>query len=529
MAGRAKPSEVFDVSKSGALILGKDRLEDYATKYLSHRCAKALETPMPLPIDEILEYDNLTVKEVRLSKNLDIFGCCMLLTGEVNIYDEETDTYHPKTFEEGTILFDPKSEARFGDGAKRNTIIHEALHWEKDKTFFEILKVKNRAETEKLSPIMCRSSKTFYEPPEKKKTKENEVRWMEWQAHRLAPRVLMPYEMFRKKAKELIEESRFGKSNVLPSCDGVIEALSEFFIVSRSSVKYRLLEVGLRDEISRYEDYDAIFEEINGSEEYAKLTPIEAYQLLQEESLLQEWVSGGRFIFADGYFVLSEKEYVVFKNGEIHLSAKAKRNLEKCVLNIHEQKYIEYPNFWKDYAGYAMMFQTVGMDKRLFTFHPKYQSNIDKLDPATAYDAAANEIFSYDVDAEREMYGHIVDPSKTLCQTIVAIMDMCGCDTSAKFNRRTLLHKNYYSGIKNDKKNDMKEKTLMAICVGMKLNSRLTQELFKKSVNNYQVYVDPYATYTLIMEQFPSLPIDDFNEMLSRKGMDKLGTEMRDP
>ena len=214
---------------------------------------------------------------------------------------------------------------------------------------------------------------------------------------------------------------------------------------------------------------------------------------------------------------------------KIHLSAKAKRNPEKCVLNIHEQKYIEYPNFWKDYAGYAMMFQTVGMDKRLFTFHPKYQSNIDKLDPATAYDAAANEIFSYDVDAEREMYGHIVDPSKTLCQTIVAIMDMCGCDTSAKFNRRTLLHKNYYSGIKNDKKNDMKEKTLMAICVGMKLNSRLTQELFKKSVNNYQVYVDPYATYTLIMEQFPSLPIDDFNEMLSRKGMDKLGTEMRDP
>ena len=97
---------------------------------------------------------------------------------------------------------------------------------------------------------------------------------------------------------------------------------------------------------------------------------------------------------------------------KIHLSAKAKRNPEKCVLNIHEQKYIEYPNFRKDYVGYAMMFQIAGM----------------------------------------------------------------------------------------------------------KLNSRLTQELFKKSVNNYPVYVDPYVTYTLIMEQFPGLPIDDFNEMLSRKG-----------
>ena len=49
-----------------------------------------------------------------------------------------------------------------------------------------------------LYPIMCRQSETFYEPPEGKKTKENEVKWLEWQAHRLAPRVLMPFEMFQK-------------------------------------------------------------------------------------------------------------------------------------------------------------------------------------------------------------------------------------------------------------------------------------------------------------------------------------------
>ena len=326
-----------------------------------------------------------------------------------------------------------------------------------------------------------------------------------------------------------MEESRSEQSNILPTCDGLIEALSDFFIVSRSSVKYRLLEVGLRDEISRYDDFEAIYEEIIGSKEYAKLTPIEAYQLLQEESSLQEWVYGGRFVYADGYFVLADKEYITAKNGEILLTAKAKRNIEKCVLNIHEQKYTEYPNFCKDFAGYAMLFQTAGMDRRLFSFHPKYQSNIDKLDTDTAYDAATNAIFSDDIDDEKEIYKTIVDPTQSLCQILMFIMDKRGCDTSAKFNHRTLLHKNYYGDIKNDKKNDMKTKTLMAICVGMKLNSRLTQEVFKRSVNNYQVYVDPYATYTRIMETLPSLPIDDFNEILSRKGMETLGTEMRDP
>ena len=50
----------------------------------------------------------------------------------------------------GTVLLDPASEMS-GEGAKRNTLIHEALHWEKDKTYFEILKVKNALVAEKLS------------------------------------------------------------------------------------------------------------------------------------------------------------------------------------------------------------------------------------------------------------------------------------------------------------------------------------------------------------------------------------------
>lgn len=221
MTNKPTSSDIFDINKkTGALILGKNRLDDYATKYLTRHCKKALETPMPLPVDEILQKANLTVKEV-----------------------------------------------------------HEALHWEKDKTYFEILAVKNAAASEKLYPIMCRQSETFYEPPEGKKTKENEVKWLEWQAHRLAPRVLMPFEMFKKKALELIDSYQNPQNDIIPSCDTLIEDLSTFFIVSRVSVKYRLIEVGLLDRISGFEDFDAVFAEINSSKELVALTPVEAYQL----------------------------------------------------------------------------------------------------------------------------------------------------------------------------------------------------------------------------------------------------------
>lgn len=201
MMNRPTFSDVYDINpKTGALILGKNRLDDYATKFLNKYCKKALDTPMPLPVNEILKTMKLTVMEASLSRNMDIFGCCLLLDSEVEVFDREEGTSSLVFYPAGTVLLDPASEEMYGEGAKRNTLIHEALHWEKDKTYFEILKVKNALVAEKLYPIMCRHTETFYEPPEGKKTKENEVRWLEWQAHRLAPRILMPVKMFRKKS-----------------------------------------------------------------------------------------------------------------------------------------------------------------------------------------------------------------------------------------------------------------------------------------------------------------------------------------
>ena len=56
MTNKPTSSDIFDINKkTGALILGKNRLDDYATKYLTRHCKKALETPMPLPVDEILQ------------------------------------------------------------------------------------------------------------------------------------------------------------------------------------------------------------------------------------------------------------------------------------------------------------------------------------------------------------------------------------------------------------------------------------------------------------------------------------------
>ena len=80
MRNNLTTSDIFDVNrKTGGLILGKNRLDDYASKYLSHVCKEALTTPMSLPVEQILADAHLTVIEVSLSKNLDIFGCYLTI------------------------------------------------------------------------------------------------------------------------------------------------------------------------------------------------------------------------------------------------------------------------------------------------------------------------------------------------------------------------------------------------------------------------------------------------------------------
>lgn len=105
MMNRPTFSDVYDINpKTGALILGKNRLDDYATKFLNKYCKKALDTPMPLPVNEILKTMKLTVMEASLSRNMDIFGCCLLLDSEVEVFDREEGTSSLFFYPAGTVL-----------------------------------------------------------------------------------------------------------------------------------------------------------------------------------------------------------------------------------------------------------------------------------------------------------------------------------------------------------------------------------------------------------------------------------------
>lgn len=514
-------SDIYDVNKkTGALILGKNRLDDYATKFLTKYYKEALIEPMPVSVDEILKKMGLKIYQERLSRDLDVFGCCLLLDAKIKTYNDNSNEYIYKNFNKGTIIIDPVVSDLYGEGFRRNTIIHEIVHWEKDKVYFEILNLKNKSVSEKLSPIMCKQSEMFFTPPEGSKTKINEIRWLEWQAHRLAPRILMPKNNFKNKALEILK--RTGK-NI--SCDFLVQELSEFFVVSRTSVKYRLLEVNLEKELSNLNDYSIVFSEIN-SKDYIKLEPYEAIKMINENSSLSKWVDEKKLIFVEGYFVPANKEFVIQKEGKLYLSEKVKRNFKKYIVNIREQNEIYYDNYNRDYLGFSLYRRDKEADKKLITFHLKYQTEFD-YDSNEVYDTFIKEITSYNEKEEKELIKILGNPDKTLCNALWFLMENRGWKYPEIFYEKTELHKNYHGKIKNDKYNNMTTRTLMSICVGLKLSLRLTEKLFEKSENKLNYYDEPDKTYIRIMEKMPGLDIRDFNVILDKLDIKELGTEIK--
>lgn len=516
---RKTSSDVYDINhKTGALVIGKNRLDDYATKFLNKYCKEALQKPMAIPVEKIIEKMNLVIMEERLSSNLDILGCCLLIDGEINVYNTETDEYEEKFFKQGTIVIDLLAAEIYGEGSKRNTLIHESLHWEKDKTYFEILKLKNRKLTEKVYPIMLRQSETFYEPPKRNQTKENEVMWLEWQAHKLAPRILMPYLTFKEKARELLSDEGI-------TCDEIVKELSAFFKVSKESAKYRLFEVGLEKELSIISDFERIFEDQLSKNEFVKLSYIDAFQMLEKNELLSQWVDKGKFVFVDGYFVLANQEYIKIKNGKLSLSTKAKRNLKKCVINIRVKRYIEHGINRKKVA---FLLKDDGIDKRFYLFKPEDQTHLRReVSEDELYGYFSDSLDKENIEDEIEFEKLLVDPQTTLCDCLWYSFRKNGWMLPEKFNEETELHKNYHGKIRNNKYNNMGKDILWPICIGLKYSVRTIQKIFNKSDNKLKEFEDPDRLYILILEKMPGINLRDFNGILEKRNMKVLGSEIR--
>lgn len=485
--------------------LGRRGLEGYASYLVAALAPEAGHRPMAFPLAKVYGDLGLQVVEARLSSAAEIMASCLLTEGPVQVFGPAGP--EARHFPAGTVLIDPRVRA-YGLGAWRNSLAHELVHWIKDRP-------RLFGDGTRPTPPLCRvldQGRRAGPPP-------SVLGRLEWEAHRLAPRVLMPWKPFGQALREALPGAK--------SCQGLLDDLAGLFQVSRASAALRIGELGYQPVLAHFADSGHFYPPSSPPRSYVPVSRPEAEALLARDPALRDRVRQGDVVFVfDGYFVKKDPAFLCRDGaGKLRVKSVAPDFLARCALNIRELP--GRPYGWEDPATAWLMQRTQDhIDKRLLIYHPDFQAD-DFLDPEEAYEAVQRALSSLDEEEEKACLRIITDPDLTLCQTLARLMALQGWKYPRQFEEETRLHKNYFGRIQRDAYNNMGKDKLMALCVGLKLNLYLTVHLFRKAGYVLHRYQDPDRTYLKILEHAPGLPFDDFNGILRQSHLQELGTVNR--
>lgn len=202
--------------------------EKVATEFLETYYPQALSSPQPVPILDIAKNElKLDLKFICLSEELDIYGMTIFDDGVVEVYDPVKGLYDKKKYSRKTVLIDPDVVKKTNVGCLNNTIAHECVHWYKHRMYYLMQRL-----------VLPRHAKFCKCQVDQVGYFSNEEDILENQAIGIAPKILMPKQMFVKVAEELginDEQANWREIN----------RLADFFKVSKQSTIIRLEECNI--------------------------------------------------------------------------------------------------------------------------------------------------------------------------------------------------------------------------------------------------------------------------------------------
>lgn len=358
-------------------------LDAEATKFLEKYYRKALKTPMPINMEELLENMCLEMRYAPLPDN--IFGMTYFDDADVDVCDVLQKNIHQEHIEAGTILINPMIFFMRNVGSRNNTIVHECVHWDRHSNFFELQKLLN----DDISHISCEIVEKY---DSKTSGIDDALKWMEWQANALTPHILMPSEMTKVKFKEILSNTRHAYPGTRPAVitEFAIQSLADFFDVSVVSAKIRLAELGFEfvEGTSVYVDgkYYPPYSFKMGSLKKNQTFIIDSKSAVIETTFNQELgelAHSGAIIYANGMYCINDEKYVTRSDaGTPILTDYALEHVDECCLAFDRK--IRVSNKYDDsYYRVCFLCRDIKSDSIVeATFDKDYKNNQDVAERA---------------------------------------------------------------------------------------------------------------------------------------------------
>ncbi len=320
------------LSDSLVPILSKEQLEEEAEDFLVRNFKEGLTSPIGVAATTLAEAMGLNVVYRHLSSDNSVFGQICFSECELEVYSKLCG-YVKERFPGRTILVDPDTYFLRNVGTVNNTIVHECVHWDRHRKAFMLEKLYNRNATQ----IRCMVVGGI---------KDDSVRsaadWMEWQANALAPRIQMPFNLFKAEAQAVILQYRqdYNTDNLIKIIEPVIDELAARFGVSRQAAKIRMIDIGYKEAVGAFEYVDGHyvppyrFKEGSISKNQTYCISVEDAMFIDFSSQrLHSQTARGAYIYVESHLCLNSPKYVeLMPDGSVAMTEYGRLHVDECCL-----------------------------------------------------------------------------------------------------------------------------------------------------------------------------------------------------
>lgn len=493
-------------------VYAKD-LDKHAEKFLEKYCPQALETPMPLPIKDIINNMGLTVFYAPLTDG--IFGQTYFNTATVDTYTSLDKREVVSTvIQPGTILVNPDVFFMRNIGSRNNTIIHECVHWDKHYKFFELQKLLNPEH----QAISCAVVEDYRKNPNQL---EDELSWMEWQANSIAPKILIPEKTGRSKLTEILQRLRRGYRGTIR--DGFIMELAisefaDFFKLSTTAAKIRAFELGFEQAAGVFNFVDGVnyppFSFKKGSLKRGQTFIIDRNNAIFESffnSELTEDIRAGRIIHAGGMMVINDPKYIQTADGcEATLTDYALEHADECCLVFDRTTRV---STHYDDSFYRICFLCRDADSKSFveaTFNKNEGKNEDVLKRAREMATIAEEA--------KRVSDILAEVPSSFCGTLDYHIERRKY-TNEKMEERSGISSRMIQDYRNRKDAKPTLQSVLALCIGLNLHPSFAYDLIAKAGYNIMTASEENLIYRYLIDHHHMETIYMWNEKLRDAGI----------
>ena len=489
-------------------------LDKEAENFLKRHYPEALLKPTKLSMDHLLK--NMGLVERYAPLNDKVFGCTYFRDAQVSVCDKSGGDIKEEQISAGTVLVNPNICFMRNIGSENNTIVHECVHWDRHRRFFEIQKILNKD----IKAIKCETVKDYND---KDNELVNTLKWMEWQANALAPRILVPEKTAKDKLYSLLEELRKAFPDKRPAArmELAILNLSEFYGVSVISAKMRAIEMG-------FDDAEGTSVFVNGryypaySFKRGTLKKDQTFVIDEKNAIfecavdqsLRSMVETGAFIYANGTFAINDPEYVTRSEvGAPILTDYALEHMDECCLVFDRKLRVsrEY-----DDSFYRMCFLCSNINSATFveaSYNPKYKDNQNKTE-------RAHEIMK-SRDAVKTITENLQEVPSGFGPTLSFHMKRKNI-TIEELAERSRLSSRVIGDYRNKKniRDSITLQSVIALCIGLNLQGYYSEDLIDKAGFRLGM-TEEQLLYHYLIYNHSDENIDTWNQIISDMGLSR--------